>query len=134
MPSLSPRPEVPPVRSRLIGLVMTASALVVLAGAPGAPAASPKSCELGSSEQRSFGPTYVTALRVTGTACGSGKTLVRAFHKCRKANGGVKGRCKKTVRGYECAEKRGGIATQFSGKVTCTKGKVTVVHAYTQFT
>lgn len=122
----------------MICLTATTAGFAVLVGlgprSPDASAAAPTTCRLSTSEQRSLGPTYVTLLRVTGTSCAGGKTLVRAFHRCRRSNGGVSGRCRTPVRGFACTEKRGSIPTQLSGKVTCTKGKVLVLHTYTQFT
>jgi hypothetical protein len=83
-----------------------------------------------------YGPSYVTSLKVTNASCPSGKKVVRAFHSCRKAHGGIKGRCPKrtSVLGYRCRETRQAIGTQFTGKVTCTSGSRRVVHTYTQFT
>ena len=92
-----------------------------------------KTCDI-SSVERKLGPTYVTSLTATGTGCGAAKRLVKAFHACRKAHGGVKGRCTSTVQGYSCNERRSTIPTQFSSKVTCRKSGAKVVHTYTQFT
>jgi len=92
-----------------------------------------KTCDIGSVE-RKLGPTYVTSLTATGTSCGAAKRLVKAFHACRKAHGGVKGHCTNSVQGYRCKERRSTIPTQFSSKVTCTKSGSKVVHTYTQFT
>ena len=64
----------------------------------------------------------------------TGKRLVRAYYRCCKAAGGVKGRCTKRVLGYRCRESRHGIAIQFDARVTCTAGKRKVVHTYTQNT
>jgi hypothetical protein len=101
-----------------------------------AASASAGSCNI-HNQERSFGPTYVTSLRVSGTSCKRGKSVVRAFHACRRAHGGIKrGRCphKLSVLGYHCREKRGSIATQVTGKVTCRRGGAKVIHTYTQFT
>lgn len=90
-------------------------------------------CDVRSVE-RKLGPTYVTSLSAEGVSCSAAKRLVKAFHSCRRARGGVKGRCTGRVRGFRCAEKRSSIPTQFSSKVTCTKSGAKVVHTYTQFT
>lgn len=84
----------------------------------------------------SFGVTYVTSLKVTNTSCAGGKTVIRAFTKCRKAHGGVKGRCPQTasILGYRCRETRSAIPTQFSSKVVCTAGARRVVFTFTQNT
>jgi hypothetical protein len=98
--------------------------------------ASAGSCNI-HGQERSFGPTYVTSLRVSGTPCRRGKAVVRAFHDCRRSHGGIKrGRCPYSVAvlGYHCREKRGSIPTQVTGKVTCRRNGATVIHTYTQFT
>jgi hypothetical protein len=98
--------------------------------------ASAGSCNI-HGQERSFGPTYITSLRVSGTSCRRGKSVVRAFHECRRARGGIKrGRCPYAVSllGYHCREKRGSIPTQVTGKVTCRRNGATVIHTYTQFT
>ena len=83
----------------------------------------------------SYGPSYVTSLKVTNTTCARGKEVVRAFHKCRHRHGGRDGRCPSSARpeGYKCTETRNKIATQLTGKVTCRKGTARVVHTYTEF-
>ena len=98
-----------------------------------APAAETRTCKLGS-QARTLGPSYVTSLTVRGTTCLSGKRLVRAYYRCRVAQGGLDGRCRSTVRGYRCTEKRAGISIQFDGRVTCRKGEARVFHSYTQNT
>lgn len=124
----------------LVGALVLAVLLLALAtgsdaGASAAPRATAASttCDI-SRDSRRLGPTYVTSLKVTGVRCSSGKSVVRAFHSCRLANG-VRGRCVRAVLGYACVETRSGIETQFSGRVTCRKGRrKTVAHTYTQFT
>jgi hypothetical protein len=123
----------PRMNPRSCALVAAITASLALVAATGASAGS---CSI-HNEERSFGPTYVTSLRAGGTTCKRAKAVVRAFHACRKAHGGIKkGRCPATtpVLGYRCKEKRGSIPTQTTGKVTCRRGKATVVHTYTQFT
>ena len=110
---------------------LVALAVVLLAAFPAA--ASARSCSLSTSEQRRLGATYVTTLSVSGLSCSSGKRQVRAYHRCRNRNGGKDGRCAR-VDGYRCSERRSGIKTQFSGRVTCRRGSRVVKHTYTQFT
>jgi hypothetical protein len=124
MPRMNPR-------SCALVAALTASLALIPAGA-----ASARSCGI-HNQERSFGPTYVTLVSESGTSCRRAKAVVRAFHACRKAHGGIKrGRCpaKASVLGYRCTEKRGSIPTQSSGKVTCRNGKARVIHTYTQFT
>jgi hypothetical protein len=119
------------VRSGACAAALTVALALVPTGS-----ASAGSCSI-HNQERSFGPTYVTSLRVVGTSCKRGKEVVRAFHACRRAHGGIKtGRCpyRVSVLGYHCREKRGSIPTETTGKVTCRRGKATVIHTYTQFT
>lgn len=90
------------------------------------------SCSV-SGKERSFGPTYVTKLSVARVSCATGKRVVRAYYKCRVANGGKDGSCRR-VRGYSCTERRRGIKTQFDATATCKSGSRRVVHTYTQNT
>lgn len=121
-------------RTSLLVAAATVAALAALpAGAQAADAVASKSCSL-SGKTRSLGPTYTTALSVKRVKCSKGESLVKAYYKCRKRNGGKKGRCG-GVSGYSCSERRYDvIPTQFSATATCKKGKKKVVHKYTQFT
>ncbi|MCW2992373.1 MAG: hypothetical protein JWM73_2967, partial [Solirubrobacterales bacterium] len=89
---------------------------------------------LTKSEWTSFGVTYVPKLWVAGTSCANGKTVVRAFHKCRKAHGGITGRCPVKVLGYRCKETRTTGPQQISSKVVCSNGSRRVGHYYNQNT
>jgi hypothetical protein len=118
--------------------VLLASGLVTLlaalAFAVGAPAASTTTCDV-RKDGRKLGTTYVTSLKVQQVSCAKGKSVVKAFNACRKAAGGVKGRCAKRVLGYRCTEKRGNsIATQYSAKATCKNAGRSVRFDYTQYT
>lgn len=110
---------------------LVATGLVALLTASPAHAAT---CSLKGKERR-LGPTYTTSLRVTRTSCASGERIVRAFYRCRVRAGGRKGTCRSRVSGYRCSERRSNvIPTQFDARVTCKKGRASVVHSYTQFT
>lgn len=50
----------------------------VATAAPAARAAS--NCSVGSGEH--LGPTYLTALSVSGTSCGTGLAVVKGYHAC----------------------------------------------------
>ena len=113
-------------------------ALAALAGAllAASPAsAATRNCSV-QRDAGTFGVTYVTSLKVTNTTCANGKKVIRAFTRCRKAHGGIKGRCPRTTRilGFRCRESRTAIATQFSSRVVCTAGTRRVVFTYTQNT
>ncbi len=115
---------------RALGPVLVACVLSLV---PAAADAKTTTCKIPSGTEDTYGPSYVTSIKATNTTCTRAKALVKAFHKCRLKHG-PSGRCATKVSGYACRETRGGIATQFSGKVTCTKGPAKVFHTYTQFT
>jgi hypothetical protein len=109
--------------------------LVALAAAAAPASAAARTCNV-QRDAGSFGVTYVTSQQVTRASCASGRKVVRAFTRCRKAHGGTKGRCPRrtSVLGYHCQETRSTIPTQFSSKVVCTAGHRRVVFTYTQNT
>jgi hypothetical protein len=110
-------------------VVLAACAALAPPAMADAPATASKSCSVGNS--RSYGTTYVLSIRASGTSCRSARGLIRSFHDCRP---GKSGRCS-SVSGYSCSERRfDKIRSQYSGRVTCTKGGKTVKHTYTQFT
>lgn len=120
----------------LMTLVVALCAAALTAGpaaaAPDPVAHASAKCNI-SGKQRDLGATYVTSVTATGVGCSSALKVVKAFHKCRKANGAA-GRCVKRVSGYACSEKRESIPTQFDARATCKKGKRTIVQQYTQNT
>jgi hypothetical protein len=123
-----------PMRSRALLATGLGALLATLAFAGGAPAASSTTCDL-RKDGRKLGTTYVTSLKVQQVSCAKGKSVVKAFNACRRANGGLKGRCEKRVLGYRCTEKRGNsIPTQYSAKATCKNATRTVRFDYTQYT
>ena len=111
----------------------SALAIAAVAALTAAPAAHAKQCIV-QRDAENFGVSYITSLEVKGVSCATGKKVVRAFHKCRKANGGIRGRCTSRVLGYSCTERREAIKTQFSAKANCKSGTRRVIHTYTQFT
>jgi hypothetical protein len=116
-------------------LVLIGAVLALAFAATGASpaAAAYHSCNI-SGKQTTFGVSYVTSLAVQKTSCRTGKKVVRAFHKCRKASGGKDGHCHHRVLHYRCTEKRGYGRGQFTAKATCTRGSRRVRFTYTQFT
>jgi hypothetical protein len=96
-------------------------------------AAAKRACDI-SGEQTELGASYVTSLKVRNTGCGKGKKVVKAFHECRKANGGRDGHCDHKVLGFKCHEgdREGVPDVQYNAKVRCKKGDKKVVHTYTQ--
>jgi hypothetical protein len=96
-------------------------------------AAAKRECDI-SGQQTDLGASYVTSLKVRNTGCGKGKKVVKAFHECRKANGGRDGHCNHKVLGFKCNEgaREGVPDVQYNAKVRCKKGDKRVVHTYTQ--
>ena len=95
-------------------------------------------CEKAYSFQKNsdkFGPSYVTSLHVTNTTCKRGEEVIRAYQKCRHQHGGRKGRCPTSARpeGYRCTATQSRNANELTGKATCRKGTVRIVHTYTEF-
>ena len=113
--------------------VVVLTALLVAIPAGGAGAATYKSCGY----SRALGPTYVTKLKAKGISCSTAKSIVKAYHSCRYANGGKDGKCTRRVKGYRCTETRPAeLKTSFSfdGDVTCKNGTKAVKHHYQQDT
>jgi hypothetical protein len=116
----------------VLGCVLAAAAG---AGArPNAHFSASKSCDI-RSVGRKLGTTYVTSLKVEHVSCAKAQRVVKAFNACRRAHGGVKGRCPSRVLGYRCTETRGAsIPTQYSSKASCKDASRIVRFAYTQYT
>jgi hypothetical protein len=123
--------------SAVLAAALATLALGVLAGA-GAQASpvatASKTCSLSTQEQRHLGASYVTSLKVVGTTCSKGKTVVKDFHACRKDNGGKNGKCTSKVDGYSCEEHRYDAVpdVQYNSRVRCERGDKVVRHTYTQ--
>jgi hypothetical protein len=108
-------------------------ALLALAW-PSTAAAHDERCNISGKERR-LGATYVTRLTVHDVGCRSAERVVRAFHACRRSNGGADGRCRSRVRGYRCSDRRlRSSSTQFDARATCRRGDRKITHQYTQFT
>ena len=126
--------------SRTIRLVTALAAITMItaiptiASAEEPTASSSRSCSL-RGQQRDFPPaSYVTSLRVFNTSCRKGKSVIRAYHQCRKANGGRTGRCPNRVQRFRCREgaRQAVPGVQYNAKVTCTRGARKIVSTYTQ--
>ena len=82
------------------------------------------------------GNGYFTSLSVRHTTCGKGRKVARAHYRCRRKHG-IRGHCHHRVLHYRCKERRPSsarIPTQYSARVTCTRGKRRVVFVYQQNT
>ena len=65
------------------------------------PAAAATRCDV-RKDGRKLGTTYVTKLTATNVTCTKAKSVVKAFHRCRRANGGAKGVCSWGVLFFLC--------------------------------
>lgn len=123
---------------RLVPICALVAVMAVPAWAPADPgptAMAARKCSLTYTQQRSLGTTYVLTLRVAGTTCANGRKVVKAYHLCRRANGGRDGRCATRVYGYRCVERRfNRISSQYDARVRCTKTGREIFHIYTQNT
>jgi hypothetical protein len=124
---------------RLALAVLAAAALAALPAAAqqgGAQGHAGKrvACDI-SGQQTDLGASYVTSLKVKNTSCKKGAKVIKAYHQCRKANGGADGRCHSRVEGYKCEEgRRESTPAQYNAKVKCKKGAKKVKSTYTQNT
>ena len=111
--------------------VLTVLAVVALAGAPRAHAAS---CNTQSTAYYlPNGNGYITSLSVTKVSCKTGRKVALAFYTCRHKKG-KEGHCTDKVLGYSCREtKRTKVPTEINARVTCSRGARRVVHTYEQF-
>ncbi|UGS36889.1 hypothetical protein [Capillimicrobium parvum] len=123
----------------LAAAVLATAAVPAVGSARDAPAADPvataaASCKVPTDD--AWGPTYVPQLSVRKVSCATGKAVVKAYHRCRVANGGRKnGTCTHKVKRFRCREQRlSSIKTQFDAKVTCARGAARVTYTYTQYT
>lgn len=89
-------------------------------------------CKITLALARSTFATYIESLSVKNTSCRKGWKLAKAFHECRKENGGKDGRCKSRVNGYSCDEgKRDGVSgVRYRANVVCKDGSKVVKHQY----
>jgi hypothetical protein len=102
---------------------------VLLAAAGPAPAAAvTRSCP--APAYPSVG--YFDRVTVTGASCPTGSRVALAYYRCRTRAGDPAGRCPGGVLGFRCREVRHASATEILARVTCRRGRATVVHVYTQ--
>jgi hypothetical protein len=118
-----------------VGLLALALAPATRPSAASPLARAASSCHISASQGEALGPTYVTYIGVAGGAsCSQAMRLVRSFYACRVKHGGVKGHCS-GVEGFRCSERRYGvIRVQYDATVSCTRGRESIRHNYTQFT
>ena len=111
------------------GLAALSAVALVSAVAVGSGSASPTAqasaftaCNI-DGKQKSMGASYVTSLKVQGVGCTKAEKVIRAYHQCRKANGGPAGSCGSAVIGFKCKDgKRVGVPdVQYNATAKCRK-------------
>ena len=111
-------------------------AVAVFCGTGSAAQAGPDaSASAACSSKGNFPPaSYVTSIAARGVSCRGARRVVKAYHACRKANGGANGRCNSRVLGFRCVEGRRQSVpgVQSSVGVSCSKGDKKVNSTYTQ--
>ena len=116
-----------------IGLI---AAIPATASADGPSASASRNCPMSADQQQNGFPpaSYVTSIRVFNTSCRKGKSVIRAYHKCRQAHGGRNGRCPNRVQRFRCREgaRQSVPGVQYSAKVVCRRGARRIVSTYTQ--
>lgn len=84
--------------------------------------------------ERKLGASYVTQLSTRRVTCADARSFSRLYHRCRRQNGGRRGRCRR-VRRFRCSERRFNvISISFDSKVLCTRGSQRIRQTYTQLT
>jgi len=86
-----------------------------------------------------IGPNGAQKFRVSGysrsKACRSGRSLILAYHRCRREKG-IKGSCSgRTINGLKCTERRDPdlqIPTELNASVTCRSGSKRISYIYQQ--
>ena len=125
----------PALAATALTAALALSAVPSVAGtAPVAGSAALHNCKMTIRQEQQLGATYVVKLQVSHVTCATGKKVVRAFHHCRKAHGGLKGRCPHSVSvlGYHCTDKQTRNAREINGVGNCTRGTRRVRNYYTQ--
>jgi hypothetical protein len=123
-------------RARSILASVTAAALLVagIAATGGVASGATASASAACSPPKYPGVGYFTSLSVSGVSCHTGAAVAKGYYRCRLRHGGVKGRCTERIYGFTCQERRMSIPTEIDARVTCVRGRASVVHTYQQDT
>src|SRR3954447_12681269 len=110
---------------------VVASSLIAAGGAGASPQVhAARDCHV--QYQSTKGGYYVTSIHVRHTSCATGKAVVRAYTKCRRAHG-WRGKCGHRVKGFSCKRHiQESTPVQYDASVTCRRGGKRVTHTYTQ--
>ena len=94
------------IRGRLTSAAATLAIATVAVASAVSPAAGDEKrggCDI-SGKERDLGASYVTSVKARNMSCGKALKLVKAYHECRKDNGGNNGHCD-GVKGYSCTRR-----------------------------
>ena len=116
--------------------LISAVAVGTGSASPTAQASAFTACNI-DGKQKNLGASYVTSLKVQGVSCTKAEKVIKAYHQCRKANGGAGGSCGSTVLGFTCKDgKRVGVPdVQYNATAKCRKNanaEKRVKSSYTQ--
>lgn len=117
----------------VLPMIMAVAALGLISST--AQAGSDATVSAACSSKGNFPPaSYVTSIAAKGVSCVKARQVVKAYHACRKASGGVSAKCSRRVLGFSCREGRRQSVpgVQYSVGVSCIKGSSKVNSTYTQ--
>lgn len=118
---------------KILALGLTASLLVAVPASAAPDASASATCSTRGIE-RKLGASYVTALSTRRVTCADARSFSRLYHRCRRENGGRRGRCPR-VRGFRCSERRFNvIRISYDSRVLCVRGSQRIRQTYTQLT
>jgi hypothetical protein len=117
--------------SRSFALAVALVAVVAFAFASTAGARPAAHAARSCSPPKYPGQGYFTSLQVSHVGCATGRKVTLAHYRCRIKHG-RKGHCARVLH-YRCSETRRAIPTEYTSRVTCTRGARKVVYTYEQF-
>lgn len=121
------------VKIAVTGLIVALLLPAAAQAASGPDASAAANCSTRGIE-RKLGASYVTQLSTRRVTCADARSFSRLYHRCRRENGGRRGRCPR-VRGFRCSERRFNvIRISFDSRVLCTRGGQRIRQTYTQLT
>ena len=121
-------------------ILVTCLAASLLVALPGSAAASTSSGPEATAARicsvkniwRKLGTSYVNALSTRNVSCPDARDFSRRYHRCRRANGGRRGRCPRLLR-FRCTERRFNvISLSFDARFLCVRGSQRIRSTYTQ--
>ena len=123
-----------PYLAKTLAICLIALLLPALSASAAPPEASASRVCSTRDIERKLGASYVTALSTRRVSCPDARSFSRLYHRCRRANGGRRGRCTR-VRRFRCSERRFNvISISFDSRVLCVRGSQRIRQTYTQLT